>query len=178
MEPFSLIGYFPKRVVCRPDWLKVPRVKAIRSASLCVSEGPDGWIDNWRHNELWVFSTLADALSVIPEGRRSRYEVHAYRMMAASFDGGERRPFDVPALDVEPLPSSYESLGFDAVSRSQGNAFECSPLSCNSLAEEVETNEHCLLSTLALAEEIALRFSREEPEPGPYYVVEVLRQQM
>jgi hypothetical protein len=35
-------------------------------------------------------------------------------------------------------------------------------------------NEHCLMKTLEAAVAAARRFSLEEPEPGPYYVVEVL----
>ena len=43
------------------------------------------------------------------------------------------------------------------------------------MAQEIATNEHCLLENLATAEQVAQRFSVEEPQPGPYYVVEVLR---
>ncbi len=170
-----LIGYFPKKIALRPDWLKTPRVTAIRSASGCCSKGPDNWIEHWRHNELWLYSTQAAAIAVVPAADRSQFELHAYRMLPAVFNKGERQPVELPKMEVESPQQDFESVGFDAVACSCGSGFECSPLSCNSMADEIETNEHCLLRTLAFAEEIALRFSLEEPEPGPYYVVEILR---
>ncbi len=173
MTSLPLIGYFPKKVVHRPDWLPL-RVTAIRSVSECVSKGPDDWIVHWTHNEFGRYSTQSAAIAVVPEADRSQFELHAYRMLPGVFDGGERLSFELLEIAVEPLPQDFESLGFDAVANSCGSGFECSPLSCNLLAEEIETNEHCLLPTLAAAVEAALRFSREEPEPGPYFVVEVL----
>ena len=51
--------------------------------------------------------------------------------------------------------------------------FECSPLSCNGLADEREVNRHCLFDE----GESALRFAFEcvdlGSEPGPYYLVRV-----
>jgi hypothetical protein len=52
--------------------------------------------------------------------------------------------------------------------------FECSPLSCNSMASEMTANESCLFHSLEAAIAGAMRFSIEQPEPGDYYVVEVL----
>jgi hypothetical protein len=176
MESLPLIGYFPKRVEHRPDWLKADGVKAVRSASNCISSGPEGWIDHWKHNEMWLYSTEAAAESVIPDEQRPQFELHAYRMLPAVFDGGERAPLELPILQIQSLPPGYNAIGFDAVSRrSYSNTFECSPLSCNYMAQEIVTNEHCLLENLAMAEQVAQRFSVEEPEPGPYYVVEILR---
>lgn len=76
---------------------------------------------------------------------------------------------------VVPLPVELRSLGFDVVSKSVSDGFECSPLSCNSMALELAVNRHCLVDHLEVAIAVATRFSVEEPEPGPYYVVEVLR---
>ena len=174
MPPLPLIGYFPKKVAHRPDWLQAFGVTAIRSVSECFSKGPDDWIGHWTHNEHGVYSTQADAIAVVPEADRSQFELHAYRMLPEIFVGGERLPFELLEIAVEPLPQDFETLGFDAVARSCSSHFDCSPLSCNLLAEEIETNEHCLLPTLDVAVKTALRFSLEEPEPGPYFVVEVL----
>lgn len=174
MTSLPLIGYFPKKIVRLPDWLP-QHVVAIRSASQCLSKGPDNWIEYWMHNEFGLYSTMAAAIAIIPEPDRSQFELHAYRMLPSVFDHGERLPFELLRIDVEPLTQEFESLGFDAVAISCSNFFECSPLSCNNLTEEIETNEHCLLPTIDAAVEAAERFSREEPEPGPYYVVEVLR---
>lgn len=171
----ALIGYFPKKVVHRPDWLKAAGVTAIRSVSTCISKAPEGWIQSWTHNDLFIYSTRAAAAAVVPQAELGQYELHAYRMLPSVFDHGERRAIELPKLGVEPLAPEFQSVGFDAVSRSWASTFDCSPLSCNLMAQEIATNEHCLLSNLAVAEEVAHRFAREEPEPGPYYVLEVLR---
>ena len=47
-------------------------------------------------------------------------------------------------------------------------------MSCNSMASEFTVNRHCLLATLEDALGAAARFSTEPPEPGDYYVAEVL----
>ena len=53
-------------------------------------------------------------------------------------------------------------------------SFEHSPLSCNAIAAEYPVNAHCLLDDLAIAVAAAEHFSIEQPEPGSYYVAEVL----
>lgn len=176
MQPLQLIGYFPKQIVRRPEWLKVERVREILSVSECISPGPDDWIEGWTHNEMWVYSTIAAAWDVVPEDERDRFELLAYRMAPMEWDAGEMRSMTISELDVEPLPSDFRGVGFDAVAIMKGFAgFGCSPLSCNYMAREIETNAYCLLPTRPIAEQVASQFSREEPEPGPYYVVEVLR---
>ena len=69
----------------------------------------------------------------------------------------------------------FRSLGYDAVHKYLDDilGFECSPLSCNSLAQEWPVNRYCLLDDLTTAIEAARRFSIEKPEPGMYYVAEV-----
>jgi hypothetical protein len=172
-EPI-LIGYMPKHVVPRPDWLANPRVVDICSASTCTSSAPEGWIDHWLHNELWLFPNEDSARKVVPKDQAERYDLHAYRMFPVRFDEGKEEPFSILDMDVQPLASSYRRLGYDVVSRQMGNEFECSPLSCNSGAEQFEVNEHCLVDAPERAMELALEFSRGPWEPGPYYVVEVM----
>lgn len=92
------------------------------------------------------------------------------------FEGGTGGALEIPAVAVEPLPETFESLGFDVVSRSAGTSFECSPLSCCDMAQEMGANPFCLLPTLPVAIPAAVRFSTEQPEPGPYLVLEVLRE--
>ena len=79
-------------------------------------------------------------------------------------------------MQPEPLPAGFTTIGFDSASRSSvsGLSLECSPLSCNGLAAELPVNEHCLFPTLDDAIAGAVRFAVEQPEPGDYYVVEVL----
>jgi hypothetical protein len=79
-------------------------------------------------------------------------------------------------LPTGPEPRGFVPLGYDVMSI-QGNYmdFGCSPLSCNGLAREIRVNGHCLIDDLHEAVRLAQRFDVEQPEPGPYYVVQVLR---
>lgn len=177
MQPLVLIGYFPKKIVQRPEWLKAAGVTAIRSVCECTSSGPPHWIHHWTHNEMWVYSTIAAAWEVVPKDERPRYELQAYRMLPVAWDEGTEKPFVIPPLQVEQLPSDFQRVGFDAVSMETGTAgFGHSPLSCNNMAQEIRANEDCLLDDLDVAKRTANAFSRGHVEPGPYFVVEVLRE--
>ena len=173
-------GYFAKMIVKKPESLHVQGVREICSVSTCISPGPDGWVDQWRHNEFGWFNTIVDAWSVVPELERPRYRLFAYRIGLTRFRKGEPLNVSVPA-DVHPvpIPAGFASLGYDAVSKYMESVlgFECSPLSCNAMAGEIPANEFCLFGTEAAATAGAKAFSVEEPEPGDYYVVEVLERQ-
>jgi hypothetical protein len=172
-----LIGYFPKRVTPRPDWLETPSVREICSVSECIAAGPPDWIARWTHNALWVYDSVDRARDVIPPGaERGVFALYAYRLLPLLFRPGSQEPLPVPPLVIEPLPEDFVSLGWDVVSRSAGTTFECSPLSCNHMARECAVNEFCLVPALQGAIDVAVRFAAEPPEPGPYVVVEVLRE--
>lgn len=173
----TLIGYFPKKVVQNTEPSVGSRVKAIRSVSECISKGPEGWFKLRNFNAFDLYSTIDGALEIVPMDQRGEYELQAYRLLAVEWGKGKERMIAIPEISVEPLPERFESVGFDVVSlvverRVHGH----SPLSCNYLARKILTNGHCLLDDLGIAKAVAMRFSRgEEAEPGPYYVVEVLR---
>jgi hypothetical protein len=169
-------GYFAKRIMPRPDWLAVPHIREIWSVSECMSKGPERWIDHWKHNTTtWLFDTAELASSVIPPEERADFVLVAYRFWAPIVDKGEEFDLedDLPALP--PPDDSFESIGFDAVSHPVSN-FSCSPLSCNHGAKTFATNEYCLFATLEEAIVGAKEFSTGKWEPGPYFIVEVLRQ--
>ncbi len=175
-----LIGYFPKRIVPRPDWLNAPAVADVCSVSECMSPGPEDWISYWRHNEIWVYDTAETASSLITDrADRALFALLAYRILPLKFDVGNVKPLAVPRLDVQELPADFTFLGFDIVSRSQEAGFECSPLSCNGIAETVSVNDHCLVDDESTAIQLARDFSQQVSrcEPGPYYVIEVWRRQ-
>lgn len=77
--------------------------------------------------------------------------------------------------------SGYEFLGYDPVSREEGDAnFCCSPLSCNRGFESYPVNRCCLLDDLDAAWRITSEIARGANEkgswePGPYYLCEVYR---
>jgi hypothetical protein len=170
-------GYFPKRVASRPDWLAAAAVRAIASVSHCISPGPEDWVDHWRHNELGWFNTVADARSVVPESERGLYRLFAYRLERFVYRKGNRIAIPIPAtVRPDPIGPEFVERGFDAVSKSMEDilGFDCSPLSCNSLATEMEANEFCLFPSRDAAAAAAQSFSVEGPEPGDYYVIQVL----
>lgn len=171
-----LIGYFPKKVTPRPGWLQAPGVREICSVSECIASGPEGWITRWVHNELGMYDTEQLAESMIPVGPEGdTFRLYAYRLLPILFRARAQEPLELPRLTVQPVPATFVSLGFDVVSRSGGTAFECSPLSCNGMATQFEINEHCLVPSSEGALELARWCAEEEPEPGPYVVIEVLR---
>ena len=125
-----LIGYFPKRLTAKPDWLNAPAVREICSVSQCIAAAPDDWISHWTHNEFWVYKTRLEATGVVPSGAQSEFRIYAYRLLPVLFTQGTQGTLEIPVTALEPLPAAYQSLGFDVVSRSSGTTFECSPLSC------------------------------------------------
>ena len=172
-----LAGYFARRIESKPDHLDASGVREICSVSECISSGAEGWISAWRHNGLGWFNTVADALGVVPETQRTEFRLFAYRIHPELFRGRDRVALLLPDdVRPEPLLDGFRSLGFDSASKSaeQGLSLECSPLSCNGFASELPVNEHCLFPTLEAAVAGAEKFAAEQPEPGEYYVVEVL----
>jgi hypothetical protein len=172
----TLIGYFPKRTKKCPDWLKAAGVEEVCSVSSCVSDGPENWIDHWQHNAMWVFDTPELAWSVVPELTRNEFDLYAYRMFPVEFVEGKPEPFEIPQSAVAPMPASFERLGLDIVNRTCNSNFECSPLSCNSMADKETVSRYCLLDDVAVAFRLAAEFEAGGCEPGPYYVMEVWRQ--
>ena len=171
---FNFVGYFPKHIGPATDAMGLPGVAEIWSVADCISEGPENWINFWRHNAFGAYDTRELASSVIPADRRHEFVIVAYRLWSEEFESVGSRP--IPNLESLPsleLDEGYRAIGFDVVSASCGQ-FECSPLSCNGGAGQYSANSHCLFSTLDEAFAAAVEFSRGGWEPGPYRVVEVL----
>lgn len=171
-----LIGYFAKRRTPAPDELRVVGVEEICNVSECLAPGPADWVEAWLHNEHGCFNSPDDARRVADDAPGD-YQLFAYRLLPLRFRRDQTESMEVSAPGIAPLPPDFQSLGFDVVSKSlsSGLGFECSPLSCNIMALEVTVNRHCLVDGFEVARELASRFSVEEPEPGPYYVIEILR---
>jgi hypothetical protein len=194
------VGYFPKITAKKSDlktekgdiWLKNETVEEICSVSDCISEGPEEWIDKWKHNDLGFYDTEEAALSVIPENSLEKFELFGYKLYPVEFNQGKIVKHAIKSKAVENL-SLYVFIGFDIVSRSGPNFFECSPLSCNSGCEIFAVNRFCLIQDFEealqccrkISEEIAGVESVKRPdgifeydgkwEPGPYYLFQIFR---
>ena len=131
-------------------------------------------MEHWRHNDLGFFNTSDDAWSIVPPHTKD-FRLFAYAIVPMRFVPAGEEPLEITVHDVEPLPTSFVSLGFDVVNKTFSAFFECSPLTCNGMADEVPVNRFCLLGTLTEAITFAQRCAREEPESGPFYVIEVFR---
>ena len=173
------VGYMAKRVSLHPDWLQTERVVDIYSVSNCISKDFADYIPYWKHNGYWFFDSpeiireLAHARSVdLTSTSLFYYEVHDLEFDAPT---REWRSF-VPEASFKTqvvVPDEKELTGYDVVTFSFGNSAECSPLSCNALADEMQTNQHCLLSTLEQARQL-LEWGRfDNTEPGPYRIFAV-----
>ncbi|MBI4587146.1 MAG: hypothetical protein HY717_24300 [Planctomycetes bacterium] len=132
-----LIGYFPKETATPQGLYVPPTVKEICSVSDCLTKGPSGWIDRWKHNDLGFYNT-PEIAKEIAGADASRFSIFAYRLLPKRFTHGAIEPMEIPSLAVSPLPTGWVSLGFDVVSKSISLFFECSPLSCNGMCDEVE----------------------------------------
>jgi hypothetical protein len=171
----ELIGYFPRETGIPADWPGgSPNVTEVCSVSNCPNPAPEDWVEHWRHNELGFYNTPSDAWSIVP-AQATGFRLFAYRLLPIRYLHERAEPFEIAESVVEPLTDGFVSLGFDVVNKTLTPFFECSPLSCNGMADEVPVNRFCLLPTLDKAISFAQRCAREEPEPGPFYVVEVLR---
>jgi hypothetical protein len=172
------VGYMAKHVRTKPDWLKAPQVKDIYSVSNCVSEDFADYISLWKHNGYWFFDTPEVIRATARENaiRLQRTSLFYYEAYEVQFDGKRWRTYG-PAPGIETnivSPSAKQLEGFDVVTFSAENAAECSPLSCNGLAEHLPTNEHCLLTSFGEAEaNIENGFVLQKGEPGPWRIFAV-----
>lgn len=168
-----LIGYFPKHRTPRPEWLPVPHVEEICSVSGCIARQPADWIDSWTHNDWSAYDTPELARAVAEEG----CDLYAWRILPTLFGREAEQPLTLTGVAPSALPTDFERLGWDVVSRSGLGilGFECSPLSCNRMASQEAVNRYCLLDSEADAVAFARRCAVEQPEPGDYLVIEVWR---
>jgi len=173
------VGYMAKQVKPRPEWLKAEQVLDIYSVSNCLSKNFADYIKYWKHNGYWFYDSpgiiqqLAQEYSIdLDETTLFYYEVYEREFIE---DQNQWVSFEPEAsFHTEVIPPSSKALeGYDLVSFSMGNNAECSPLSCNHLANEVETNQHCLLNSLEQAQDLLESNNFKGVEPGPYRIFAV-----
>lgn len=184
--PLRFLGYGVRRTDVPPGWAaSTPAaVDEICSVSDCVNSRPDGWVERWDYNSACCYET-EEATTRTAEGRSS-FRLLAYALVMVRLNDKNQEvavdlnavlPPGLPTLPAGPVPDGFVVLGYDVVSKQAAGMmdFECSPLSCCGLAAEVPVNRYCLVDDPATALRLAQRWDHEEPEPGPYYVVQVRR---
>lgn len=173
------LGYMAKRIALRPDWLNALCVRDVYAVCNCVSSDFCDYINFWKHNDYWFFDTPALIRSISIENGidLSGTALLFYRGYPQQFDAKADSWIDFAAEsafspNVAP-PSDELFLGFDVVTYSMQSSPECSPLSCNSLATELQVNEHCLIRSLDYAIECLENGAFANSEPGPYRIIAV-----
>jgi len=172
-------GYMAKRVVVKPDWIDAKQVTDIYSVSRHVSDDFADYINYWKHNGYWLFDspeiivTVANANSIGLTGTKLFfYEVYEY-----DFDdtAEQWRPFaPEPSFKTQVLLPAEKILeGFDVVTFMVHTSPECSPLSCNTFATKIATNQHCLLDSFDGARNLVETGSFDDSEPGPFRIFAV-----
>lgn len=172
-------GYMAKRIATRPDWLQADRVADVYLVSHCVSNVFTDHINHRKHSGYWLFDSpetmreLANARSLdLTRTKLFYYEVHEreYDEQEKSWKSFGPEPSFKTAI-MQPTQRHLE--GYDVVTFSVHTNPECSPLSCNALASEVETNEHSLLSSFEEAKQLLEEGKLDHSEPGPYRIFAV-----
>ena len=171
------VGYLAKRISKAPDWLKAAGSDDVYSVSSCVSEDFADYIEFWKHNGYWLFDSPEAIQSVANENSISLQgtQLFFYESYEKEFIGDQWREFcrepSIPTNIVLPGEKSLE--GYDVVTFQAGNSPECSPLSCNGLAEELQTNLHCLFGDFEQAKSALDHGKFMGCEEGPYRIFAV-----
>ena len=172
-------GYMAKRVSPRPEWLPSERIQDIYSVSSCVSDDFADYVNYWQHNGYWFFDSPEIIRQVCREHEIDLqgtqffyYEVHNWEFDA---DHQQWQSFQPESSFVTQVvtPSQKVLEGYDVVTFCVKTVAECSPLSCNALATEVATNQHCLLPSLEAAQHLLESGKFNNTEPGPYRIFAV-----
>jgi hypothetical protein len=172
-------GYMAKRIAPRPDWLKASGVVDLCSVSGCVSRTFCDYVRHWKHNGYWFY----DSPALVKEVARAEsidlvgHDFFYYEVYEQQFDAqrGLWQPFQAQKdfkTAVE-APRHKRLLGFDVVSFNAQTSPECSPLSCNRLAESIAVNQHCLLETFEQARKLLVDGTFNNSEPGPFRILAV-----
>jgi hypothetical protein len=171
------VGYMAKRSCKKPEAFTMPNAVDVYSVAHCVNNCFADYINYWKHNGYWLFDSPEIIRAVAAENSIDLEGTLLFYYEAHEMEFAEEvwRSFSLdqslPTSIVQPSEKRLE--GFDVVTFWAGNAPECSPLSCNGLAEELRTNSHCLFETFEEAETSLNTGKFTGCEPGPYRVFAV-----
>src|SRR5271165_1523977 len=170
-------GYLAKRVAKRPGWLRAPQIEDIYSLSGCESEDFADYIDHWKHNGYWLFDSPSIIRNVAQEESvdLAATTLFYHEVHELEFDGRAWNAFgpDPGMATTVITPANKQLEGFDVVTFWAKSSPEHSPLSCNSLAEKLHTNAHCLFESFQEAETNINDGGFTNSEPGPYRIFSI-----
>ena len=173
------MGYLYKTIKARPAWLQAGAVSDVCSVSNCISEAFADYVNFWEHNGYWLFDSPAimDRIAAKEGIDLSGTTLFYYEAHDEEFHDPAKlwRKFDPEgsfATNVEE-PRSKRCLGYDVVTFFAGAGPECSPLSCNSMANTVPVNAHCLFESFTEAKAAVDSGTFTNTEPGPFRIFAV-----
>ncbi len=171
------VGYMAKISCKKPDFLQAESIVDVYSVSSCVNEEFADYIGLWRHNGYWLFDSpriireIAEEKSIDVKDSLLFY----YEAYEKEFTGEAWRQFAPEAGMATKIekPAEKRLEGFDVVTFFAGNSPECSPLSCNSLADTLSSNKHCLFDSFEMAKSHLDAGDFIGCEHGPYRIFAV-----
>lgn len=159
-------GYLLKRVLPPPGWLQkgLEHVRVVCSVADCVNDNLVDVQKLWQHNGFGVAND-PDVLQAfvrehqvdVSDATLFFYEAYEFELESDgwTFDPETWRAWTpAPSAGVEasvlrPSDKLTKLLGYDVVVF--GDYLEHSPLSCNSIAQMLQVNEHCLFTSFGEA---------------------------
>jgi hypothetical protein len=169
-------GYLAKRIQ-KPKGLDIGHVVDVYSVSDHVNDNFADYVDYWKHNGYWLFDSPEIIRSVARENsiQLGGTSLFYYEVHEMEFDGQNWRSYQAePSFPTNVIPPAERILeGFDVVTFFAKSSPECSPLSCNGMANEIHTNEHCLLFSFDDAYTKISSGAFNQAEPGPYRIFAV-----
>jgi hypothetical protein len=175
------IGYIAKIIEKKPTWINNPVVEEVCSVSSCISDDFCDYIEFWKHNGFWFFNSPDIIFQISKENNiilddTTLFYFEAYGLQTYEDDPIWEKFFPEKSFETNVLiPDEKELLGYDIVSFSQQSSPECSYLSCNSMADEVEVNKYCLIDNLEMAIKLLNEKKFEGCEPGPCRIIAVYK---
>lgn len=172
-------GYMAKRVSGKPADLKADTVIDIYAASDCMSKDFADYINYWKHNGYWLFDSPAAIENLARDNsiELSGAKLFYYEVYELEFHEDEKAwqsfaPESSFTTNVL-IPKEKYLEGYNVATFSCGNSPERSPLSCNSLAAEIPTNQHCLFDSFDETKRCLESESFNDSEPEPFRIFPV-----
>ena len=151
----------------------------IFSVSNCISRDSTDLNKYVPNNQYYMFDTpeiienLASEENIdLSESALFYYEVYEYEFNGDSKEWVAFTPNTSIGANVQ-IPADKQLQGFDVATFSVNLSVECSPLSCNSLANKIPVNQHCLFNRFEEAKAALEQGLFECSEPGPYRIFAV-----
>ncbi len=172
-------GYIYKSIANCTDDIGRPNIENIFSASGCISEDFTDWINYWKHNGYWLFDNPDIITKLAKDNDISLHEMTLFFYKFSDKEWNiEKKLWESYSPELSfglnvHEPKNTTIVGYDIVSFSGHVDCECSPLSCNNLAESIPVNNRCLLDTYEQAVQLLESGKIDNSEPGPYRIIEV-----